>query len=97
PVIPDFGHGTACLRQNHWFCTSWVHEHWGDTLERALPPHISLSLLAVGIGFGISFVLAVLAFRFRFLGPPLGAVSDVLYCIPRIALFLLLVPVTRPA
>jgi len=94
PVIPNFGHGTACLRDNHWFCTSWVHEHWGETLQPALLQHIYLTLLAVGIGFAISFVLAIIAFRFRFLGPPLGAVSDFLYCIPSIALFLLLVPVT---
>jgi osmoprotectant transport system permease protein len=94
PVIPDFGHGTACLRHNHWFCASWAREHWGDTFQPALLQHIYLTLLAVGIGFVISFVLAIIAFRFRFLGAPLGAVSDFLYCIPSIALFLLLVPVT---
>jgi osmoprotectant transport system permease protein len=94
PVIPDFGQGTACLRHNHWFCKSWVSQHWGDTLQPALLQHVYLTLLAVGIGFGISFVLAIVAFRFRFLAPPLGALSDVLYCIPSISLFLLLVPAT---
>jgi osmoprotectant transport system permease protein len=94
PVIPDFGQGTACLRHNHWFCKSWVAQHWGDILQPALLQHIYLTLLAVGIGFAISFGLALIAFRFRFFGPPLGAVSDFLYCIPSISLFLLLVPVT---
>src|SRR4029077_15109816 len=94
PVIPDFGQGSACLRHNHWFCTSWGQGNWGDTFQPALLQHIYLTLLAVGIGFGISFVLAIVAFRFRFLGPPLGAVSDFLYCIPSISLCLLLVPVT---
>ena len=94
PVIPDFGHGTACLRHNHWFCKSWVAQHWGDILQPALLQHVYLTLLAVGIGFAISFGLALIAFRFRFFGPPLGAVSDFLYCIPSISLFLLLVPVT---
>ena len=94
PVIPNFGHGTACLVHNHWFCTSWVRENWGDKIEPALLQHIYLTLLAVGIGFVISFLLAIIAFRFRWLGPPLGVVSDALYCIPSIALFLLLVPVT---
>ena len=61
PVIPNFGHGTACLRNNHWFCTSWVRENWGDTLQPALLQHIYLTLLAVGIGFVISFVLASIA------------------------------------
>jgi osmoprotectant transport system permease protein len=94
PVIPNFGHGTACLRNNHWFCPSWVHDHWGDILQPALVQHIYLTLISVSIGFGISFALALIAFRFGFLGPPLGAISDVLYCLPSIALFLLLVPVT---
>jgi len=94
PVIPDFGQGSACLRHNHWFCTSWVRANWGDTFQPALLQHIYLTLLAVGIGFGISFVLAIIAFRFRVFGPPLGAMSDFLYCIPSIALFVLLVPVT---
>lgn len=94
PVIPNFGHGTACLRNNHWFCPSWVRAHWGDILQPALVQHIYLTLIAVGIGFGISFALALIAFRFRFLGPPLGAFGDFLYTLPSIALFILLVPIT---
>jgi osmoprotectant transport system permease protein len=94
PVIPDFGHGSACLVHNHWFCKSWVVQHWSDILQPALVQHIYLTLISVSIGFGISFALALIAFRFGFLGPPLGAISDVLYCLPSIALFLLLVPVT---
>ena len=67
PVIPNFGHGTACLRNNHWFCPSWVREHWGDILQPALVQHIELTLIAVGIGFAIAFGLALIGFRFRFL------------------------------
>jgi osmoprotectant transport system permease protein len=94
PVIPNFGHGTACLRNNHWFCPSWVHDHWGDVLQPALVQHIYLTLIAVGIGFAISFALALIAFRFGFLGPPLGALGDFLYTLPSIALFIILVPIT---
>jgi osmoprotectant transport system permease protein len=94
PVIPDFGQGTACLRHNHWFCKSWVSQHWGDLLQPALVQHIYLTLIAVGIGFAISFALALLAFRFRFLGPPFGAFGDFLYTLPSIALFTILVPIT---
>jgi osmoprotectant transport system permease protein len=71
-----------------------VAQHWGDILQPALLQHIYLTLIAVGIGFAISFGLALIAFRFRFLGPPLGAFSDFLYTLPSIALFILLVPVT---
>ncbi len=94
PVIPNFGHGTACLRNNHWFCPSWVREHWSDILQPALVQHIYLTLIAVGIGFVISFALALVAFRFRWLGPPIGAFSDFLYCLPSIALFTILVQIT---
>jgi len=94
PVIPDFGQGTACLRHNHWFCPSWVRDNWGEVLQPALVQHIYLTLIAVGIGFAISFALALIGFRFRVADGPLGAFTDFLYCLPSIALFVLLVPVT---
>src|SRR5512135_117205 len=94
PVIPNFGQGDACLVHNHWFCRSWVSQHWSDILQPALVEHVYLTLIAVGIGFGISFALALVAFRFRPLGAPLGAFSDFLYTLPSIALFPLLLPVT---
>ena len=40
PVIPDFGQGSACLVHNHWFCKSWVAQHWGDTFQPALVQHV---------------------------------------------------------
>jgi osmoprotectant transport system permease protein len=94
PVIPNFGHGSSCLRHNGWFCTGWVHDHWGDILQPALVQHIELTVLAVGIGFGIAFLLALLGFRWRLFDPPLGAFTDFLYTIPSIAFFELLIPLT---
>jgi osmoprotectant transport system permease protein len=94
PVIPNFGEGSSCEKTNGWFCTDWLHEHWGDTLQPALVQHIELSLIALAIGFAISFVLALLGFRYRLLDAPIGVFSDFLYTIPSLALFQLLVPVT---
>jgi osmoprotectant transport system permease protein len=94
PVIPSFGHASACLKHNGWFCTGWLHDHWGDILQPALVQHIELTLIAVGIGFGIAFLLALVGFRFRLFDPPLGALTDVLYTLPSIALFELLIPIT---
>jgi osmoprotectant transport system permease protein len=94
PVIPSFGQGSACERNNGWFCTDWLHAHWGDTLQPALIQHVELSLIAVGCGFAISFALALLGYRYRLLDPPLGILSDFLYTIPSLALFQLLVPIT---
>ena len=94
PVIPSFGHASACLRNNHWFCPSWVREHWGDTLQPALIQHIELTLIAVGIGFGIAFLLALVGFRWRIFNPALGAATDFLYTLPSLALFQILLPFT---
>lgn len=94
PVIPSFGHGAKCIIQNHWFCTSWVQDHWGDILQPGLVQHIELTLIAVGCGFGIAFLLALVGFRFRLFDAPLGAATDLLYMLPSIALFEVLIPIT---
>jgi osmoprotectant transport system permease protein len=94
PVIPSFGRGSSCEQANGWFCTDWLHAHWGDTLQPALIQHIELTLIAVGFGFVISFALALIGFRYRVLDAPLGVFSDFLYTIPSLALFQLLVPIT---
>ena len=93
-VIPHFHKPSACLLHNGWFCFDWVRQHWGDTLQPDLVQHVKLTLLAVGIGFAISFVLALLAFRFRVLDVPLGGFTDFLYTLPSIALFAVLIPIT---
>jgi osmoprotectant transport system permease protein len=94
PVIPNFGHPSACLKNNHWFCTSWAQQHWGDTLQPALIQHIYLLLLSISIGFAISFALSLIAFRFGFFAAPFGALGDFVYCLPSIALFTILLPIT---
>ena len=94
PVIPNFGQGTACLRHNHWFCKSWVAQHWGDTFKPALIQHIELTVMVVGIGLAIAFLLALVGFRWRPLAAPLQAGFDILYTLPSIALFTILLPIT---
>ena len=94
PVIPNFGSGSSCEQSNGWWCTDWLRAHWGDTLQPALVQHVELSLIAVGIGFAIAFVLALVGYRYRLLDPPIGIVADFLYTIPSLALFQLLVPLT---
>lgn len=94
PIIPSFGHGNKCILENHWFCTSWVRDNWGDVLQPALVQHIELTLIAVGCGFAIAFLLALAGFRFRLLDAPLGAFADVLYMLPSLALFEILIPIT---
>jgi osmoprotectant transport system permease protein len=49
---------------------------------------------AVVIGFAISFVLAVIARRWRSTYGPILAVTGTLYAIPSLALFVLFIPIT---
>jgi osmoprotectant transport system permease protein len=94
PVIPNFG-GSAfsCERANPLFCFDWVSRNWGGVLWPALREHILLTAVAVAIGFAISTALALLAHRRRWLERPIVTVTLVLYTIPSIALFELLVPI----
>jgi osmoprotectant transport system permease protein len=94
PVIPDFGRGSDCVRENRFFCTDWVADHWDDTLQPALLEHVRLTLIAVGIGFAIAFAAALLAYRFRWFETPISLTAAFLYTVPSLALFQLLVPVT---
>jgi osmoprotectant transport system permease protein len=94
PVIPDFGGPSSCVEANRAFCTDWVREHWGDTLQPALVQHVELTAIAVAIGFALAFGAALAALRFRRLGQPIGIFSALVYTIPSLALFQLLVPFT---
>jgi osmoprotectant transport system permease protein len=94
PVIPNFGQGDSCVTGDHTFCWSWVRDHWNDTLGPALWQHVELTAIAVAIGFAIAFPLALLAHRFQRFEQPVGALSALLYTIPSIALFQILVPFT---
>ncbi len=84
--------GDTCESLNG-FCPSWI----GDNFERYVDPfwqHVFLTVTAVVLGFVIAFALALLAHRKRWLIPPISVTSQVLYGIPSVALFLLLLPVT---
>ncbi len=71
----------------------WMVDHLDDLAYRTLQ-HIALAGIAVAIGFVISFGLAVLAVRRRATYGPILVLSDVLYTIPSLALFAVLVAVT---
>lgn len=81
-----------CVAQGG-FCPSWIAENW----DRYVDPffqHVYLTLVSLTIGFAIAFTLGLLAHRQRWLAGPLTAMTSVLYTIPSIALFLMLLPLT---
>jgi osmoprotectant transport system permease protein len=71
----------------------WIVRNLDDIWARTVD-HVVLTALAVGIGFAISFALALAIRRYRVLQAPIIAVSGVLYSIPSLALFSLLIPFT---
>jgi osmoprotectant transport system permease protein len=76
-----------------FFRWDWAFDHLGEIGQRTLE-HLQLTLLAVVIGFIISFPVAVYAHRHRRIYPPITWVSGFLYTIPSLALFAFLVPFT---
>jgi osmoprotectant transport system permease protein len=94
PVIPDFGRGSSCVRDNGTFCWSWFKDNWSTAFGPRLVEHIELTLIAVGIGCAIAFLVALLAYRESWLELPFVLFSGFLYTIPSLALFQLLVPIT---
>jgi osmoprotectant transport system permease protein len=94
PVIPDFGKGSECVTENRLFCPDWVRDNWGSVLQPALVEHVKLTVIAVAIGFVIAFAAALVARRRRWLETPFSLTSALLYTIPSLALFQLLVPFT---
>ncbi len=82
----------TCVADNG-FCPDWIV----DNFDRYVDPffqHVLLTVVAMAIGFGISFSLALLAYRRRWLINPVTQVTGILYTVPSIAAFFLLLPVT---
>jgi osmoprotectant transport system permease protein len=77
-----------------FFCFDWAREHLISRYGTPTLQHLKLVALAVVIGFAIAFGLALLAHRRRWLQPPLLAATGVLYTIPSVAFFFLLLPLT---
>ena len=90
--IRDRSGEESCVADNG-FCPDWI---W-DNFDRYVDPfwyHVYLTVVAVAIGFAISFLLALLAYRRRWLIGPIVNVTAVLYTVPSLAAFFLLLPIT---
>jgi len=86
--------GDICQAQEtHLFCWDWAKENI-DRYGTPTIQHLEIVLISVLVGFAIAFALALIAHRTRWLQPPLLTATGVLYTIPSIAFFFLLLPVT---
>ncbi len=71
---------------------SWIGSHLDD-LAAATVEHLQLTVLSVALGLVVAVPLAVLIRRKRWLEGPVSGAAGVLYTIPALAAFALLVPV----
>jgi osmoprotectant transport system permease protein len=85
---------TGCIQDNGFFCPGWAIDNYTDRYLGPALEHIALVAISVALGFAIALSLALLSHRRRWLIPPLNATTGVLYTIPSIAFFFLLLPIT---
>ena len=71
----------------------WIGDHLGLIWQQTLQ-HLWLTFLAVTIGAAISIPVGIYAHRHRRVYAPVTFVSGLLYTIPSLALFVLLLPIT---
>jgi osmoprotectant transport system permease protein len=82
----------SCVADNG-VCPEWI----ADNFDRYVTPfweHVYLTVVSVAIGFAIAFSLALLAHRRRWLTGPIIQVTGILYTLPSVAVFFLLLPIT---
>ena len=76
-----------------FFRVDWVIDN-ADVIARRIGEHLLVTVIAVVAGFAISLAIALLVRRFPVLYGPVLGVTGVMYSIPSIALFVILIPVT---
>lgn len=71
----------------------WIASNLDQLGQRTLE-HLQLTAIAVSIGFAIAFVLVLLVRRQVWLQGPVVGIAGILYAIPSLALFGILIPFT---
>jgi osmoprotectant transport system permease protein len=85
-----------CVRPENdiGFCFDWIAENFSDRYVTPTLEHLYLVGISVVLGFAIAMAMAVVSHRRRWLVPPFIGVTGVLYTIPSVAFFFLLLPIT---
>jgi osmoprotectant transport system permease protein len=74
------------------FDWDWVVRNWDQIIDRTWE-HVTLTVVSVAIGMALSLGLSIVALRWRRTYAPITWVTGLLYTIPSLALFALLVPI----
>ena len=91
--IRDRSGPPSCEQANDFFCPGWAFENFDRYVDPTLQ-HVVLVLASIGAGFLIAMALALLVHRFHFFHTPVLALTGILYTVPSIAFFFLLLPIT---
>jgi osmoprotectant transport system permease protein len=89
-ILPRAG---DCLIRNSWVCGKYLTTRKHIILAD-LKQHVTLTVIAVAVGFAVSVPIALLVRRFRRIENAVIGLTSVLYGIPSVALFAILVPFT---
>jgi osmoprotectant transport system permease protein len=79
---------------NHWWCPAYWHDYQPE-LTHYTKQHIWLTLVSVALGFAIAFPLGLIARRYSRAESLIVGVTTIIYTIPSLALFSLLLPWTH--
>ena len=97
---PGWGDDRApddCLARNEWICGAYLSSR-SEILQDAVVQHLRLTTASVALGLLLALPLTVAAHCRRWAAGPVLGVTTVLYTIPSLALFSLLLPppLSRP-
>ena len=81
-----------CLARNEWLCGAYLSSR-REILWDAVVQHLQLTAVSVLIGLVLAVPLALAARHRRWAAGPVLAVTTVLYTVPSLAMFSLLLPV----
>jgi osmoprotectant transport system permease protein len=94
---PSFYHqrkgNLPCQATDALFCPQWAADNFHVYVSPAAK-QLFLVVASVAIGFVVAMTLALFSYRRRWLIPPLTGFTGVLFTIPSLALFVLLLPIT---
>jgi len=69
----------------------WLRENFWEDIVPAVQGHIFLSFISIAIALAISLPMGVLSARYRKVYPPVTFITGVLYSVPSLAMFAILV------
>jgi osmoprotectant transport system permease protein len=81
-----------CLVANDWVCGEYLREYRHELTDATLQ-QLWITAVSVAIGLLVAFPLALAARRRRIVAGPVLAVTTILYTVPSLAMFSLLLPV----